>query len=69
MIKCSKCKSELEILEEDFESMSEGQQADYNAGLWRTCYCPTCKTSSLVEGHFSEPSFLDEEDYIDYTID
>ena len=32
----------LELMDEDPDDMSEGQAADYEAGLWGTSYCTTC---------------------------
>jgi len=47
--RCPKCNSAMEELEEDFEGMSEGQMADYDAGFNRTFYCPKCKNTSLQD--------------------
>lgn len=45
--RCSDCNSAMEELEEDFEGMSDGQIADYEAGFSRTFYCPKCQSTSL----------------------
>lgn len=42
MAKCPKCSAELDELEEDFENMTEGQQADYDAGFERPHSCSKC---------------------------
>lgn len=47
---CGKCNSEMEELQEDYENMSEAQEADYVAGLWGIYYCPKCKTQNIMEG-------------------
>ena len=58
---CHKCNSEMEELEEDYESMTEGQMADYDAGLWRTFWCPLCKISEFIEEPFSFHTIHDED--------
>ncbi|MCX6748223.1 MAG: VRR-NUC domain-containing protein [Candidatus Pacearchaeota archaeon] len=47
--RCSKCNTalvEIEAGENDFDNLSEGQMADYEAGFNRDFYCPKCKTTS-----------------------
>ncbi len=62
---CNKCKSEMDKLEEDYESMTEGQMADYDAGLWGTFWCPSCKISKVIEGQFSQIDISDEDEYFE----
>ncbi len=48
--RCSKCNTALEevqLIEDDFGGMTDGQIADYDAGFNREFYCPKCKTNSL----------------------
>lgn len=61
-IQCSKCHSAMDKLEEDYETMSEGEMSDYDAGLWGTYYCPKCKRTHIVEGLTSQGGIIDGED-------
>jgi len=48
--RCPKCNSamqEVELSGDDFGDMSEGQEADWEAGFGREFYCPKCQTTSL----------------------
>ena len=49
---CPKCQIEMEEEEPNFEDMTDGQFADYEAGHWRYFYCPKCGFTDLYEGHF-----------------
>src|SRR3989338_4864982 len=44
---CNTALEEVQLIEEDFEGMTEGQMADYETGFNRTFYCPKCKINSL----------------------
>ncbi|MBI2657291.1 hypothetical protein HYX08_01200 [Candidatus Woesearchaeota archaeon] len=66
IIRCRKCNTVMECCEEDYESMSEGQLADYDAGLWRTYLCPNCKVADIIEGQFPCCDELDEGEFEDY---
>lgn len=61
--RCSKCNTALEevqLVEDDFEGMSERQMADYDAGFNRTFYCPKCKINSLRDVEVFD---VDDEEY------
>lgn len=45
--KCNTALEEVELGDEDFEGMSEGQEIDYDMGFNREFYCPKCKTTEL----------------------
>jgi len=64
-IMCNKCVVAMEECEEDYESMSEGQMADYDAGLWRTYWCPSCKVATVIEGQFSTPYMFEEDEELE----
>jgi hypothetical protein len=60
--RCSKCNTSLEEVqlgEDDFSEMSEGQMANDEAGFDREFYCPKCKTTSLRDVEVFD--FDDEE--------
>jgi hypothetical protein len=42
----------MEEAEPDFEHMSDGQLADYGAGLWKVFTCPKCGLTDVYEGQF-----------------
>jgi len=58
--KCPKCGCDMEEQEQDYSSMTEGQQADYDAGFNRPFQCqnPECNYYGL----FEVPSIYEEED-------
>lgn len=46
---CPNCNEEMEELSEDFEGMTEGQQADYDMGFNRLFGCPECGYHGLFD--------------------
>ena len=52
VVLCDRCKTPMEMVEEKYENMTEGQMADYEAGLWRNFFCPTCKKIEIKQGNF-----------------
>lgn len=69
-VKCPKCNTIMSELEEDCENMTDGQQADYEAGFNRPHYCSKCKEMHLISrpGEFY-PDIDDEFDEMDDKID
>jgi len=55
----------MEECEEDYESMTDGQMADYEAGLWRSFWCPKCKTVDLFDGFCGDGTFENKTGFID----
>jgi uncharacterized protein (DUF983 family) len=43
----------MEEEEPDYKKMTEGQLADYEAGLWGYFTCPQCGFTDLFQGHFA----------------
>lgn len=58
--KCPKCNGEMEETEQDYSSMTEGQQADYDGGFNRTFECSECGYNALID--LTPTDFEDWED-------
>jgi len=54
MVKCPKCNTEMEELDEDPENMTEGQMADYAAGFNHPFLCPKCKNFRLYDTNMDD---------------
>lgn len=50
---CPCCGAEMEECDLCADEMTEGQMADYMAGLWRAFFCPQCGFTDMYEGHFT----------------
>lgn len=59
--KCPKCGCDMEEQEQDYSGMTEGQQADYDAGFNRPFQCQNEECNYY--GLFEVPSIYEEEDY------
>jgi hypothetical protein len=59
--KCPKCGEEMVELAQDYAGMTEGQQADYDAGFNRPFQCQNEECNYY--GLFEVPSIYEEEDY------
>lgn len=62
IIRCSGCNSEMDELEVEYGSLSEGQQAEYDAGFRKHYGCPKCKTFEIIEGDGLDADPIDDED-------
>lgn len=61
--KCPKCKIEMEdVGGADYPEMTEGQQADYDAGFNHLFKCPKCGESLVYEHQVPMPDFEDDEE-------
>ena len=58
--KCPKCNSDMYELDEEFENMSEGQEADYLAGFSHPFSCSKCGYNDLRDVEMVD---FDEDDF------
>jgi glutaredoxin len=71
MPKCPKCKKELDELEPNYDSLTEEQQIDYDAGFNRPFHCPNCKKDLRLDTGMYSTTEIDEktiEDLIERAI-
>jgi len=64
MVICPKCEMEMEEDEEDYEDMTEGQQANYDAGFSHSFSCSECGHHLIYDAQipmYNEEPWEDEE--------
>lgn len=59
---CPECNSGMDELEPDYETLSEGQQAEYDAGFRKYYGCPKCNTVGIFEGDGLDADPIDDVD-------